>query len=116
MKIKLKRFVFILLPKCMHPSLTKNKIAFQRDAYRPLVDRIPACTAGGCLPGGDACPGGGACPVGGVYPSMQWGRQTRVKTQHSQTLFADGNKIFNCLLIDTLVYVFTFICIRSKDI
>ena len=32
-----------------------NKNAFQWDAYRPLVDRIPACTV-----------------QGGVYPSMHW--------------------------------------------
>ena len=31
----------------------QNRIAFQWDAYRPLVDRIPACTAQGVyLPGG----------------------------------------------------------------
>ena len=41
---------------------TFNKIAFQQDACRPLVDSIPACTAQkegrGCLPGG-GLPGGG---------------------------------------------------------
>ena len=47
-----------------------HKNAFQWDAYRPLVDHIPACTvqgvsAWGCFPGRDVCPG-----WGGVYPSM----------------------------------------------
>ena len=48
-----------------------NKNAFQWDAYRPLVDRIPPCTAwrgvypsmhwaGGCLPG-ECLPRGGVC-------------------------------------------------------
>ena len=64
-----------------------DKNAFQWDAYRPLVDRIPACTAQGvvsaqrgvsdqglfaqegCLPGGGVCPGGGCLPGrGGVCP------------------------------------------------
>ena len=54
-------------------SHTVNKNAFQWDAYRPLVDRIPACTVcgGGGIP---ACTGQGACvgiPAcngqGGVY-------------------------------------------------
>ena len=64
-----------------------HKNAFQWDAYRPLVDRIPACTAhveGVCpggvylpggtyprevyLPGGVPGPGGGGVPAqGGVY-------------------------------------------------
>ena len=37
-----------------------NKIAFQWDAYRPLVDCIPACTAqsGVYLPGGRYLPRG----------------------------------------------------------
>ena len=77
-----------------------NKNAFQWDAYRPLVDRIPACTGQGggvsqnalarseCLPGGvclgsvysgGVCPGGvcprgclpGWClPRGGIYPEV----------------------------------------------
>ena len=56
---------------CSWPSKYKN--AFQWDAYRRLVECIPACTAQG-----------GVCP--GVYPSMQWARhppvdrQTPVKT------------------------------------
>ena len=36
----------------------RNKNAFQWDAYHPLVDRIPACTAKGR----------------GLYPSMHWAR------------------------------------------
>ena len=46
----------------------QDKYAFQWDAYRPLVDCIPACTVcggGGCIP---ACTGQGVC----VYPSMHW--------------------------------------------
>ena len=56
----------------------RNKNAFQRDAYRPLVDRIPACTVamgvpawghvltwGVYLPGGCTCPRG--CTSPGVY-------------------------------------------------
>ena len=72
------------------------------DAYRPLVDCIPAypvqeVSAWGCLPGGFlprgvsargvSAQGGSASGPGGVYPSMQWGRypppvdrQTPVKT------------------------------------
>ena len=38
----------------------RNKNAFQQDAYRPLVDRIPACIAGGV-------PGPGGYLVWGVY-------------------------------------------------
>ena len=53
-----------------------NKSAFQWDAYRPLVDRIPACTVsakgGGCLPGG--CVSQHAM---GSPPPVD--RQTRVK-------------------------------------
>ena len=45
----------------------RNKNAFQWDAYRPLVDRIPACTVQrGVWPR--------VCLPRGVYPSMQWGR------------------------------------------
>ena len=43
-----------------------NKNAFQWDAYRPLVDRIAACT----VAGGYTCPGG-TCPGGGGIPA-QW--------------------------------------------
>ena len=35
-------------------NIAFNKIAFQYDAYRPLVDRIPECTAQG---DGGVCPG-----------------------------------------------------------
>ena len=35
-----------------HEKQVINKIAFQWDAYRPLVDRVPACTARGCQPRG----------------------------------------------------------------
>ena len=40
--------------------IQQNKIAFQWDAYCPLVERIPACTAEG---GGQ----GGGVPASGVY-------------------------------------------------
>ena len=49
-----------------------NKNAFQWDAYRPLVDLIPACTVAGggwegvYLPRGVYLPGGCTCP-GWVY-------------------------------------------------
>ena len=55
----------------------QDKYAFQWDAYRPLVDCIPACTVCGggvsqhalgrgvCIP---ACTGQGVC----VYTSMHW--------------------------------------------
>ena len=50
-------------------SVTENlkKNAFQWDAYRPLIDHIPACTVagGGYPPGGCTCPGG--VPSKGVY-------------------------------------------------
>ena len=68
-----------------------DKNAFQWDAYRPLVDRIPACNAqggggvcpggvcpGGCLPGrvclGGVGPGGGGVCLGGVCPGVSAGR------------------------------------------
>ena len=60
-------------PTGMH-SCCYHKNAFQWDAYRPLVDRIPACTVAGgvpawgctCLGGGCTCLGGGCtCPEGG---------------------------------------------------
>ena len=37
-------------------NIMMDKNAFQWDAYRPLVDRIPALTGGVC-PGGAVCPG-----------------------------------------------------------
>ena len=44
----------------------ENKIAFQYDAHRSLVDRIPAYTAqGGCLPRWVSAQGGSVC-LGGV--------------------------------------------------
>ena len=71
-----------------------DKNAFQCDAYRPLVDRIPACTAqgeclprgclprgvsawgclpGGCLPGW-CLPRGTGCLPGGCLPGgICWG-------------------------------------------
>ena len=66
-----------------------NKNAFQWDAYRPLVDRIPACTVQGgvCL-----CSSGGA-----VYPSMQWDRHPLWTDRHLwkhnlyKLRFPDGN-------------------------
>ena len=62
-----------------------NKIAFQWNAYRPLVDRvdrIPACTAEGVYLSGVYLLGVGVSATGvgvparGVYPIMQWGRHT----------------------------------------
>ena len=45
-----------------------DKNAFQWDGYRPLVDRIPACTAwGGGLPSGSVCPWG-VSDHGGCLP------------------------------------------------
>ena len=56
-------------PPCLELKISSirpmNKIAFQQDAYRPLVDRIPTCTAqGGCLPGRGCLPRG--MPTRGV--------------------------------------------------
>ena len=46
-------------------NMVGNKNAFQWDAYRPLVDRIPACTvAGGTCPGGEPAQGGCTYPGG----------------------------------------------------
>ena len=58
--------------------ISRNKNAFQWDAYRPLVDRIPAYTVqGGVCLGGVSAPWGclprGVCP-GGVCPGgPAWG-------------------------------------------
>ena len=61
-----------------------NKNALQWDAFRPLVDRIPACTVAGGVPAWAGVPAqgevylarrGGACP--GTPPVD---RQTTVKT------------------------------------
>ena len=77
-------FKWINGPRCHF----KDKIAFQWDAYRPLVDRIPACTTqwgvpswgvylpegylhGGCIP---------ACDGTGTPPCEQTDWQTGVKT------------------------------------
>ena len=53
-----------------HSSITRtNKNAFQQDAHRRLVDHIPACIAGGYLPGGIPAQGGylpGGLPAQGV--------------------------------------------------
>ena len=43
-----------------------NKNAFQWDAYRPLVDHIPECTAWGCTCQG-VVPAQGGVPAQGVY-------------------------------------------------
>ena len=58
---------------------TENKIAFQWDAYHPLIDRILTYTVargvylpGGYLPRGVCVPAGGIClgvPAQGVYLS-----------------------------------------------
>ena len=49
----------------MYGNTPEYKNAFQWDAYSPLVDGIPACTAqGGCV---------SQHAMGrGVYPSMHW--------------------------------------------
>ena len=47
----------------LEPKVLCNKIAFQWDAYRPLVDRIPACTS---QEGGGVCPEEGVSAQGGV--------------------------------------------------
>ena len=79
-----------MIPLDLQLKESPNKNAFQWDAYRPLVDRIPACTAQkgvstqGVSAQGGVYPGGGVCP--GRGNSMQWGRdppvdrQTPVKT------------------------------------
>ena len=60
--------------------MADNKNAFQWDAYRPLVDRIPACTAerGGSAsgPGGVSASGPGVSI--GQTPPVD--RQTPMKT------------------------------------
>ena len=100
----------------------KYKNAFQWDAYRPLVDRIPACTGqggvypsmhwaggvsqhalGACLPRGN----GGVCR--GVVDERQTppvDRQTSVKTEPSQTSFAGSKYIRDvyCVLKQTVSY------------
>ena len=72
-----------------------NKNAFRWDAYRPLVDCIPACTAqGGCLPGVGVSAVGSASGLGGGVvsqhamgqtPPPPVDRQTPGKTLPSQT-------------------------------
>ena len=57
---------------CMDKYQRVNKNALQWDAYRPLVDRIPACTAWGCLPGGVCL--GGVCPDGGYLSQHEMGQ------------------------------------------
>ena len=54
--------------RCLITDACENKYAFQWDAYRPLVDRIPACTAQGgiCPRGGGAARGGGCLPKGSL--------------------------------------------------
>ena len=52
--------------------LIGNKNAFQREVYRPLIDRIPACTVAGR---GVPAQGGSFT---GTPPPVD--RQTRVKT------------------------------------
>ena len=68
-------------------DVIENKNAFQWDAYRPLVDRIPACIVQGAVSAqGGVCTGGVSARGWDVYPIMQWGRhppadrQTPVKT------------------------------------
>ena len=52
---------------------SKIKNAFQWDAYRRLVDRIPACTVQGCMSasGGGCLPGGYLPLVPGHPPCLQ---------------------------------------------
>ena len=45
-----------------------NKNTFQWDAYHPLVNRIPTCTAQGGVPRGSVCPGGCLPLVPGGMP------------------------------------------------
>ena len=52
--------------------INSNENAFEWDAYRPLVDHIPACTVAGGgwvgVPvGGCTCLGAGGVPAQGVY-------------------------------------------------
>ena len=47
-----------------------DKNAFQWDAYRTLVDRIPACTAGGVCPVGGVS-AWGCLPSGGVSTQVE---------------------------------------------
>ena len=48
--------------------MTNYKNAFQWDAYRPLVDHIPACTGGGSLADPRGAPG--MCPWGSQFYSF----------------------------------------------
>ena len=62
-------------------KLAKYKNAFQWDAYRPLVDHIPACTGWGVYPsmhwmGGVSVQGVSAGGGGGVADSPPEGRKT----------------------------------------
>ena len=54
----------------------ENKNVFQWDAYRPLVDRIPALDRGEGVHPSMHWAGGGCIPAcigqGGVYPCMHW--------------------------------------------
>ena len=57
-----------LMTNLNHHNQPKNKNAFQWDAYRPLVDRITACTGqGGVSAGGGVCLPGGCLPGGLNY-------------------------------------------------
>ena len=61
---------------CRHKS---NKNAFQWDAYRPLFDRIPACTVQGVSAQGGVCLGG--CLPGGCLPMGVSAQGEGVSTQ-----------------------------------
>ena len=66
-------YIFILFSCYMKEEFKRNKNAFQWDAYRPLVDCIPACTGKGvCIPActrqGGVCPGGVCLGVCGRHP------------------------------------------------
>ena len=81
-----------------------NKNALQWDAYRPLVDRIPACTVAGgkvtaqggvpaqgvYLPGGCTCLGSTCLGVPAQVLLPPVDKQSPMKTLPSQTSFACG--------------------------
>ena len=55
--------------KSLHRVYSKNKNAFQWDAYRPLVDRIPAYTVQGAYLNRGGVPAWGI-PAAGCLPGV----------------------------------------------
>ena len=53
-----------------HLDIKNNKIAFQWDAYRPLIDYLPAFSASGGVPGLGGVPGPGGCTWSGGVPGL----------------------------------------------